>query len=72
MAGKGTSVRCRSQIPRRRRTVNDAGQIAAKAKRNCLNYAVRLDPIRPMLDRAPELPGDDDTPLVERIPGHAP
>ena len=35
--------------------INDAGQIAATAKRHGVHYAVRLDLIRPMLERAPEL-----------------
>lgn len=34
--------------------INDVGQIAASATRNGVQYAVRLDLIRPMLMRAPE------------------
>lgn len=52
------------QLPR---DINDAGQIAATAVRNGQYYAVRLDPIRPYLDAAPELDADEadaDAPLL--------
>lgn len=39
--------------------INDAGQIAANAIRNGVQYAVRLDLIRPMLERAPQLEPDE-------------
>ena len=41
------------------KAINDAGQIAATAERDGVYYAVRLDLIRPMLERAPELEADD-------------
>ena len=45
--------------------INDAGQIAATAIRHEVQYAVRLDLIRPMLERAPELAADEAAvPLV--------
>jgi uncharacterized membrane protein len=45
--------------------INDAGQIAATADRNGVQYAVRLDLIRPMLERAPELePHDGAAPMT--------
>ena len=40
------------------KSINDAGQIAATAHRNGVQYAVRLDLIRPILERAPELAPD--------------
>ena len=50
--------------------INDAGQIAANAMRKGVQYAVRLDLIRPMLARAPvpegqeaAAPGDAEAPL---------
>ncbi len=49
--------------------INDAGQIAATATRNGVQYAVRLDLIRPLLERAPELDGEpgeaQDAPEME-------
>ncbi|MEJ7805535.1 MAG: HAF repeat-containing protein [Telluria sp.] len=36
------------------KAINNAGQIAATADRNGMQYAVRLDLIRPMLERAPD------------------
>ena len=45
--------------------INDAGQIAATAVRNGVQYAVRLDLIRPHLETAPALDTDDEAgPLV--------
>lgn len=41
------------------RAINDRGQIAATGYRNRVQYAVRLDLIRPHLLRAPELVEDD-------------
>jgi probable HAF family extracellular repeat protein len=41
------------------RAINDAGQIAALAFRNGVQYAVRLDLIRPSALSAPDLEGDD-------------
>lgn len=38
--------------------INDSGQIAATAYRNGIQYAVRLDLIRPHLARTPQLPED--------------
>lgn len=40
--------------------INDSGQIAATAYRNGVQYAVRLDLIRPHLARVPELPAVDE------------
>jgi probable HAF family extracellular repeat protein len=40
--------------------INDAGQIAATAFRNGVQYAVRLDLIRPHLEAAPALELDDE------------
>ncbi len=42
------------------KAINDAGQIAATAMRDRVMYAVRLDLIRPMLERAPELPAEPE------------
>ena len=39
--------------------INDAGQIAANATRKGVQYAVRLDLIRPMLERAPVAAHDE-------------
>ena len=36
------------------KAINNAGQIAATADRDGVQYAVRLDLIRPMLERAPD------------------
>ncbi|WP_426105376.1 HAF repeat-containing protein [Massilia sp. TSP1-1-2] len=41
--------------------INDAGQIAANAMRHGVQYAVRLDLIRPMTARVPELEADAAT-----------
>jgi probable HAF family extracellular repeat protein len=43
--------------------INDAGQIAATARRNGVHYAVRLDLIRPHLMQAPEMASDDEASL---------
>jgi hypothetical protein len=40
--------------------INDAGQIAAKAYRNNVLYAMRLDLIRPHALRAPDVASDDE------------
>jgi len=40
--------------------INDAGQIAATAMRKGLQYAVRLDLIRPSVEATPELAPDED------------
>lgn len=40
--------------------INDAGQIAANAYRNGVRYAVRLDLIRPLTLRAPDLQANDE------------
>ena len=48
--------------------INDAGQIAATAVRNGVQYAVRLDLIRPHLEAAPQLDTDDEAgPLVRSL-----
>ena len=39
--------------------INDAGQIAATALRNGVQYAVRLDLIRPLAEPAPPVATDD-------------
>jgi uncharacterized membrane protein len=47
------------------RAINDKGQIAADAVRGGVQYAVRLDPIRPSLEAAPVEDIDDEAgPLV--------
>ena len=46
------------------RSINDAGQIAATATRGGLQYAVRLDLIRPSAEPAPVIEPDDDAPLL--------
>ncbi|CAH0136255.1 hypothetical protein SRABI118_00165 [Massilia sp. Bi118] len=46
--------------------INDAGQIAANAVRNGVQYAVRLDLVRPHLETAPALDTDDETGPVVR------
>lgn len=48
------------------RAINDKGQIAADAVRGGVQYAVRLDPIRPSLEAAPALDIDDEAgPIVQ-------
>ena len=42
------------------RAINDKGQIAADAVRGGVQYAVRLDPIRPYLEAAPVLESEDE------------
>jgi probable HAF family extracellular repeat protein len=44
--------------------INDAGQIAANAVRNGVQYAVRLDLIRPHLEAAPALEADEQAELA--------
>ena len=41
--------------------INDAGQIAATATRNGVQYAVRLDLIRPLLERVPQPEPEEET-----------
>jgi probable HAF family extracellular repeat protein len=48
------------------RAINDKGQIAADAVRGGVQYAVRLDPIRPSLEAAPTQDIDDEAgPIVQ-------
>jgi probable HAF family extracellular repeat protein len=48
------------------RAINDKGQIAADAVRGGVQYAVRLDPIRPSLEAAPAQDIDDEAgPIVQ-------
>lgn len=52
--------------------INDAGQIAATAYRNGVSYAVRLDLIRPLLEKAP-LPDEvlapvEEDPAIDEVP----
>lgn len=48
--------------------INDAGQIAATASRNGVQYAVRLDLIRPHLESAPAPEADDEAgPMVRPL-----
>jgi probable HAF family extracellular repeat protein len=48
------------------RAINDKGQIAADAVRAGVQYAVRLDPIRPSLEAAPAQDIDDEAgPIVQ-------
>jgi uncharacterized membrane protein len=44
--------------------INDAGQIAATAVRNGVQYAVRLDLIRPSLEAAPALEANEEAELT--------
>jgi probable HAF family extracellular repeat protein len=48
------------------RAINDKGQIAADAVRGGVQYAVRLDPIRPYLEAAPVLESDEELGPVAR------
>jgi hypothetical protein len=48
------------------RAINDKGQIAADAVRGGVQYAVRLDPIRPYLEAAPVLESEDELGPVAR------
>jgi probable HAF family extracellular repeat protein len=51
--------------------INDAGQIAATAYRNEVQYAVRLDLIRPHAIPAPQFEGEDTHALAGVFPQHS-
>lgn len=48
--------------------INDAGQIAAIGWRGTVQYAVRLDLIRPCLEKAPALPPDEQAAIAGTRP----